>query len=98
LYCSGQIGRDPATGKLESGVVSQTQRSLDNLSEVLKAVGFDMSDVVKTTVFMVDLSEFSTMNEEYSRHFSKPFPARSTVQVAALPGGARVEIEAIATK
>jgi 2-iminobutanoate/2-iminopropanoate deaminase len=98
VYCSGQIGVDPLTGKLEEGIIAQTRRTLANLREVLAASGLGLDDVVKTTVFMVDLSEFAQMNEEYGRHFSPPFPARSTVQAAALPKGARVEIDAIAVR
>ena len=74
----------------------QTGRALSNLKAVLGAAGLSLSDVVKTTVFMADLSEFPQMNEEYSKHFSAPFPARSTVQAAALPRGALVEIDAVA--
>jgi len=98
VYCSGQIGLDPSTGNLVEGVVAQTSRALSNLDAVLKAAGVGLSKVVKTTVFMVDLAEFAQMNEEYGKHFSPPFPARSTVQVAGLPKGARVEIDAIAVK
>lgn len=98
VYCSGQIGIDPSTGNLEQGIVAQTARALSNLEGVLAAAGLGMRDVVKTTVFMADLSEFAPMNEEYARHFAPPFPARSTVQAAALPKGARVEIDAIAAR
>lgn len=98
IYCAGQIGTDPASGALEEGVVAQTSRAISNLQAVLKAVGLDLKHVVKTTVFMADLAEFSAMNEEYAKHFSAPYPARSTVQAAALPKGARVEIEAIAVR
>ena len=98
VYCSGQIGLDPATGNLVEGVVAQTSRALSNLDEVLKAAGTGLSNVVRATVFMVDLAEFSQMNEEYGKHFSPPFPARTTVQVSALPKGARVEIDAIAVR
>lgn len=98
IYCSGQVGADPSTGNLEQGIVAQTTRVLSNLEAVLNAAGLSLRDVVKTTVFLVDLSEFAAMNEEYSRHFSSPFPARSTVQVAALPKGARVEIDAVAVR
>jgi 2-iminobutanoate/2-iminopropanoate deaminase len=89
---------DPKTGSLESGVVAQTAQALANLGAVLEAAGLSLKDVVKTTVFMVDLSEFPQMNEEYAKHFSPPYPARSTVQVAALPRGAQVEIEAVAIR
>ena len=98
VYCAGQVGADPATGNLEQGVVAQTARALSNLEAVLKAAGLGLGSVVKTTVYLVDLTEFASMNEEYARHFASPFPARSTVQVGALPKGARVEIEAIAVR
>ncbi len=97
MYCSGQIGLDPATGELVDGVVAQTNRALLNLEAVLKEAGLVMSDVVKTTVFLVDLGEYPKMNEEYSKHFSAPYPARSTLQASGLPRNARVEIDAIAT-
>jgi len=98
VYCSGQIGIDPSTGNLVDGVVAQTGRALSNLDAVLKAAGMGLGNVVKTTVFMVDLAEFAQMNEEYGKHFNAPYPARSTVQVAALPKGARVEIDAVAVR
>jgi len=96
VYCSGQIGLDPTTGKLEEGIVPQTRRALANLDAVLRSSGMDLANVVKTTVFLVDLSEYAPMNDEYAKHFSAPFPARTTVQAAALPRGARVEIDAVA--
>lgn len=98
VYCSGQIGADPSTGDLDQGIQAQTAGALSNLGGVLAAAGLGLKDVVKTTVFLVDLSEFAQMNEEYAKHFSPPFPARSTVQVAALPKGARVEIDAVAVR
>ncbi|HKT21373.1 MAG TPA: Rid family detoxifying hydrolase [Nitrososphaerales archaeon] len=98
VYCSGQVGADPLTGNLEEGVVAQTRRAMANLGAVLAGSGLGLDNVVKTTVFMVDLSEFPLMNEEYGKHFAKPYPARSTVQVAALPKGARVEIDAVAVR
>src|SRR5579863_7127600 len=98
VFCSGQIGADPKTGVLETGVEAQTRKALMNLGGVLSAAGLNLENVVKTTVFMVDLAEFGKMNEEYGKHFSKPYPARSTVQVAGLPKGARVEIEAMAAR
>lgn len=97
VFCSGQVGADPSTGTLAEGVVAQTARAISNLSEVLRSSGLELKNVVKTTVFLIDLAEFPAMNEEYAKHFSPPFPARSTVQVVALPKGARVEIEALAT-
>ena len=96
VYCAGQIGIDPQTGSLEAGVVAQTDRALKNLEAVLAAAGLGMKNVVRTTVYLSDIGEFPQMNEEYAKHFSAPYPARSTVQAAALPRGARVEIDAIA--
>ncbi len=98
VYCAGQIGIDPSTGQLEEGIVTQTRRALQNLEAVLKASGLDLHSVVRTTVFVVDLSEYPQMNEEYAKHFSQPFPARTTVQAAALPRGARIEIDAVAVR
>jgi len=98
VYCSGQIGLEPSTGSLVEGIAAQTGRALSNIDAVLRAAGMGLGNVVKTTVFMVDLGEFSEMNEEYGKHFTTPFPARTTVQVAALPKGARVEIDAVAVR
>lgn len=98
VYCAGQLGTDPATGKVEEGIVAQTARALNNLEAILGSDGLSLKDVVKTTVFLADLSEYAQMNEEYSKHFAPPFPARTTVQAAALPRGARVEIDAIAVR
>lgn len=97
LYCAGQIPLDPASGELVSGgVTEQTTRVLENVGGVLRANGMDYSHVVKATVFMTDLARFGDMNAVYQKYFSAPFPARSTIQVAALPRGAQVEIEVIA--
>lgn len=99
LYCSGQIHLDPATGKLVEGDIgTQTKRCLDNLKAILGNAGMDFGHVVKTTVFLADLKDFVAMNEVYKTYMVEPFPARSTIQVAALPLGARVEIEAVAVK
>jgi len=98
VFCSGQIGLDPATGDLVDGIVAQTARALANLEGVLSSAGLSLKNVVKTTVFLADMSEFTKMNEEYAKHFASPYPARTTVQVAALPKGARVEIDAIAVR
>jgi len=98
VYCAGQIGTDPVTGNLEQGIVAQTARALSNLEAVLSAAGLRLENVVRTTVFMADLSEYASMNDEYAKHFSPPYPARSTVQAAALPRGARIEIDAIAVR
>ena len=96
VFTSGQIGIDPATGKLAEGVAAQAEQALKNLEAVLKAAGASMADVVKTTVFVKDLADFGTVNTIYGQHFGADFPARSCVQVAALPAGGLVEIEAIA--
>jgi 2-iminobutanoate/2-iminopropanoate deaminase len=97
LFCSGQIPLDPATGQLVAGDVrAQTELVLKNLQAILDDQKLTWSHVVKTTVYLIDLAEFTAMNEVYAKYFSTAFPARSTVQVAALPRGARVEIEAIA--
>jgi len=99
FFLSGQIPLDPATGELvEGGIEAQTERVLRNVAAILNANGMEFANVVKTTVFMTDLADFAAMNAVYSRGFSEPFPARSTVQVAALPRGAQVEIEVIAVK
>jgi 2-iminobutanoate/2-iminopropanoate deaminase len=97
LFTAGQIPLDPATMRLVEGDIAlQTGRVLDNLEAVLRGAGARLQDVVKTTVFLSDLSDFAAMNEVYSKRFGTHRPARSTVQVAALPAGARVEIELIA--
>lgn len=97
LYCSGQIPLDPATGELVTGdIVAQAERVLENVAAVLREAGMAFSNVVKTTVFLADLADFAKMNEVYAKRFPVSPPARSTVQVAALPRGARVEIEVIA--
>jgi 2-iminobutanoate/2-iminopropanoate deaminase len=98
VYCSGQLGLDPVTGDLAVGVAAQAERALENLGALLATAGLSYADVVKTTVFVTDLSDFATVNEIYARYFPKPYPARSTVQVAALPKGGLVEIEAIAQR
>jgi 2-iminobutanoate/2-iminopropanoate deaminase len=97
LFLSGQIPLDPATGELVTGAIEdQAARVLENLAAVLAAAGAGFEHVVKTTVFLVDLAEFQKVNEIYGRAFTRNAPARSTVQVAALPRGARIEIEAVA--
>eukprot|EP01056_Protomagalhaensia_sp_Gyna25_P005328 Protomagalhaensia_sp_Gyna_25__5327@NODE_670_length_2867_cov_769_537836_g524_i0_p3_GENE_NODE_670_length_2867_cov_769_537836_g524_i0NODE_670_length_2867_cov_769_537836_g524_i0_p3_ORF_typecomplete_len128_score28_93Ribonuc_LPSP/PF01042_21/2_2e45YjgF_endoribonc/PF14588_6/3_1e06_NODE_670_length_2867_cov_769_537836_g524_i023222705 len=99
LYTSGQLGMDPSTMELVSGgVQAQTEQALKNLSHVLEAGGCAMKDVIKTTIFVTNMGDFAQVNEVYSRHFTSPFPARSCVQVAALPKGAVVEIEGIAVR
>ena len=97
LFTSGQVAIDPATGKLTGeDVATQTAQVFRNLSAVLSAEDLTLADVVRTTVFLVDMTDFQAMNEVYAQHFSGSFPARSTVAVRGLPLGARVEIEAVA--
>jgi 2-iminobutanoate/2-iminopropanoate deaminase len=97
LFCSGQIPIDPASGNLVAGDISvQTRQVLRNLGEVLRAAGASYDEVVRTTVYLVDLGEFSAMNEVYGEFFREPAPARATIQAARLPRDARIEIDAIA--
>jgi 2-iminobutanoate/2-iminopropanoate deaminase len=97
LFTAGQVALDPAKGELVAGgIVEQTTRALENLRAILTAAGSGFSQVIKTTVFLVDMADFTEMNEVYGRAFGNHRPARSTVAVAALPRGARVEIEVIA--
>ncbi len=97
LWLSGQIPLDPATGQLvPGGIEEQTRRVMENLRAVLAAAGASFDDVVKTTIFLTDLADFARVNEVYGRCFAAAPPARATVQVAALPRGARVEIDAVA--
>ncbi|PVU96394.1 hypothetical protein BB561_001200 [Smittium simulii] len=97
VFCSGQIGLDPATNQISTGgIQEQTKLCLLSMKQILEAAGSSMDKVVKTTVFLSDISEWPAMNEEYAKHFSKPAPARSAFQVAALPFGAKVEVECIA--
>ncbi len=98
LYCSGQLGLIPATGDLAEGVEAQAKQALDNLGAVLEAAGMNYTSVVKTTVFLTDIADFSAINTIYANYFSAHPPARSCVQVAALPKGGLFEIEAIAVK
>jgi 2-iminobutanoate/2-iminopropanoate deaminase len=98
LYTAGQIALDPATGQVvEGGIREQTTRVMANLKAILDAASLGMSNVVKTTVFLVDMADFSEMNEIYAKAFGDHKPARSTVAVAGLPRGVRVEIEVIAS-
>jgi 2-iminobutanoate/2-iminopropanoate deaminase len=99
IFCSGQIPLDPATGQLINGNIGiRTERVLRNLAAVLEAHGIGLADVVKTVVFLTDLADFSEMNSVYAKFFPDQPPARSTIQVAALPKGANIEIEAVAVK
>jgi 2-iminobutanoate/2-iminopropanoate deaminase len=99
LFCSGQIALDHRSGHLVSGgIEAEVRRVMGNVTEILLAAGLGLGDVVKTTIFLADLSDFDIVNRIYDEHFDAPFPARTTVQVAALPRGARVEIEVIARR
>lgn len=96
LFVSGQLGLDPVTGTLQIGIEAQTRQSLANLRAILEAAGADLNAVVKTTVFLSDIADFATVNTIYAEFFTQSYPARSAIQVAALPKGGLVEIEAIA--
>jgi reactive intermediate/imine deaminase len=99
VFLSGQIPLDPATGKLVEGdIAAQARRVMENLRAVLAAAGCSFADVVRTTIYLVDLGHFATVNDAYGAYLAEPYPARATVQVAALPRGAQVEIDAIAVK
>lgn len=97
VFLSGQIPLDPATGQMVEGdILAQTERVMKNLAAVLEAAGCSFDDVVRTTIYLVDLGDFQVVNETYGKSFKAVPPARATVQVAALPRGSRVEIDAIA--
>jgi 2-iminobutanoate/2-iminopropanoate deaminase len=97
LYSAGQIGLDPATGELVGpGLREQAYRVFENLAAVLAAAGAGFGDVVKVTVYVADMADFAELNSIYAEHFSRPYPARSTVEAGALPAGARVEIDVVA--
>ena len=98
VFCAGQIGVDPATGNLLDGFEAQAEQVIRNLAAVLDAAGCTWADVVKTTCFLADIDDFAAFNTVYARFMTDPPPARSTFAVAALPKGARVEIEAIAVR
>ncbi len=98
LFCSGQIPLDPVSGEIVAGIKEGTARVIKNLQEVLSAAGLDLSDIVKTTVYLTDMKDFSEMNEVYGEFFGESRPARACVQVSALPKGVSVEIEAVAYK
>lgn len=99
VWTSGQIGIDPQTGKLVSGgIETETEQVLKNLVAVLAAAGSGLDRVIKTTIFISDMNEFARVNAIYARYFQEPYPARSTVQVSALPKGAAVEIEVVAER
>lgn len=99
IYVSGQLPIDPATGAFAgSDIAAQTHQSLTNLKSILNAVGADMCDVVKTTVYLANIADFAAMNEVYAQFFSAPYPARAAFEVACLPKNALVEIECVAVK
>jgi 2-iminobutanoate/2-iminopropanoate deaminase len=99
LFCSGQLPIDPASGQLVTGsYAEQTKRAMDNLKAIIEVSGFTMKDVVKTTIYLIDLAAFSEVNKVYESYFSGDFPARTTVQVAALPRGVALEVDAIVAK
>ncbi|MCX6128556.1 MAG: RidA family protein [Proteobacteria bacterium] len=97
VYCSGQIPLDPKTGELETGSIEdQTHRVMQNLQAVLKAAGSSWASVIRTTIYLQNLENFAKVNDVYASYLSKPYPARATIQVAKLPRGSAVEIDAIA--
>ncbi len=99
LYISGQLGIDPSVSKLvEGGVIAQAHQALKNMGEILKEAGYSYDDVVKTTVLLNDIADFAEVNKVYKQYFTSSYPARAAYQVAALPIGGLVEIEAIAVK
>lgn len=99
LFCSGQIAIDPKDDSVSQGPVEQqAEQVLKNIGEVLKAAGLSYSNVAKTTIFLVDMADFAKVNEVYARYFKAPYPARSTIAVAGLPKGVRVEIEVTAVR
>jgi 2-iminobutanoate/2-iminopropanoate deaminase len=97
VFVSGQLGIDPSGGHVvEGGIVEQTEQTMKNLAAVLEEAGSSLENAVMVSIFLVDLGDFQAMNEVYARHLSEPYPARATVQIAALPSGARVEIAVVA--
>ena len=99
VFVSGQLGIDPAHGQVvEGGIVPQTEQVMRNLAAILAEAGCTIDDVVMTSIYLIDLEDFQAMNEVYSRHLSEPFPARATVQIAALPSGARIEVAVVARR
>ena len=98
VFVSGQLPVDPATGAIPDGAAAQAEQAFANVRVILEAAGLGLDRVVKTTVFLADLADFAAVNDAYARAFRAPFPARSCVQVAAIPKGARLEVEAIAVR
>ena len=99
LFCAGQIPLEPTTGEITgTNVAEQTERVIENIKAILAVNAMTLVDVVKTTVFLTTMDDFAAMNDVYARHFTQPFPARSTISVVGLPRGAKVEIEVTAAK
>ena len=98
VFTAGQLGGDPRSGQLPDGIEAQTLQALRNIASVLEAAGAGWKDVVKTTVFLADMADFAAFNAVYAEVLEEPFPARSTVEAAALPKGARIEIDAVAVR
>lgn len=98
IFISGQLPVDQKTGKIPEDIESQTEQSIKNIIEILKEEGLDLNNVIKTIVFLKDLSNFTKVNEVYGKYFSEPYPARSCIEVAKLPKDAGIEIEVIATE
>jgi len=96
VFISGQLGLHPQTGELPGDIVVQTEQALNNLKAVVQAAGLEMTDIVKTTVYVTDMNKFAVVNEVYGRFFATPYPARACIEVSALPKGGTVEIEAMA--
>ena len=98
FFCSGQIGLDAKGAMVPGGIEAETRCVMDNIRELLSEAGLSLHHIVKTTIYLIDLTDFDIVNRIYGEHFSPPYPARSTVQVSSLPRGAKLEIEAIAMK
>lgn len=99
VFVSGQLGIDPAQGRVvEGGIAPQTEQVMQNLAAILAEAGCALDDVVMTSIYLIDLQDFQAMNEVYASHLTEPYPARATVQVAALPSGARIEIAVVARR
>ena len=98
VFVSGQLPIDPVTGAIPDGAAAQAEQAFANIRAILEAAGLGLANVIKTTVFLADLADFAAVNDAYAHAFRAPFPARSCVQVAAIPKGARLEVEAIAVR
>lgn len=97
VFVSGQLGIDPATNEVvQGGVAAQTERALENVRAILEEAGSSLANVLQASIFLIDLQDFAAMNEVYARHLGEVFPARATVQISALPSGARIEIAVVA--